>query len=196
MTASWIAWVVAASDSSASAAASGRTTYTFGGVVWTCRAAAASSRPLRSRGTMPRIRSTTKRPSAAMPAATIVRVRARRGGRSLVSMLVTKVRGWLAAQQAVGQGHEEQGVERRHHQPADDRPAQRRVLLAALAEAQAHRQHAEEHRQRRHEDGAQPRTAGGERGRPRIVTAELRMAMLVGERDHLDAVRRRHSDRP
>src|SRR6267142_3057022 len=158
MTASWMAWVVAASDSSASPAASGRMTYTFGAVVSTFCAAVASWRSLRSRGTMPTTRSTTKTLRTPRPTKTIVRVRAARGGCSLVSMLVTNVRGGCAAQQAVGQRDEDQRVERRHQQPADDGPAERRVLLAALAQAQAHRQHAQQHRQCRHEDGAQPRS--------------------------------------
>src|SRR5438093_1300144 len=127
MTASWMAWVVAASDRSASPAASGLMTYTFGAVVWTFCAAAASWRSLRSRGTMPTTRSTTNRLRAPMPTRIIVRVRGRRSGLSLVSMLVTIVRGGRAAQETVGQGNEEQRIERRHQQPADDGPAQRRV---------------------------------------------------------------------
>src|SRR5438270_7888022 len=163
-----MAWVVAASDRSVSPAASGRMTYTFGGVVWTFCAATASSWLLRSRGTIPTTRRTTNRLRAPRPTRIIVRVRARRGGRSLVSMLVTKVRGRRAAQQAVGQGNEEQRVERRQQQNTDDGPAQRGVLIAALAVAQAHRQHAQQHRQRGHEDGTQPRAAGEQRGRPRV----------------------------
>src|SRR5438876_7808234 len=120
MTASWTAWVVAASDRSPSLAASGRTTYTFGGVVSIFRAAVASSCTLRSRGTMPTTRSATNRLRAPIPATIIVRVRARRGRRSLVSIFVTIVLGGLAAQQTVGQGDEEQRVERRHHQAADN----------------------------------------------------------------------------
>src|SRR6185295_2663352 len=108
-----MAWVVAARDRSDSPAASGRMTYTFAGVVWACCTAATSSRPLRSRGTIPTTRRTTNRLRTPRPTTIIVRVRARRGGRSLVSMLVTGIRGGRAAQQAVGQRNEDQGIEGR-----------------------------------------------------------------------------------
>src|SRR5439155_12849178 len=49
---------------------------------------------------------------------------------------------WSLAHQRVDGGHDEQGDERRHDQPADHGAAKRRVLLAALADGQRHRHHA------------------------------------------------------
>src|SRR5579863_8706618 len=43
--------------------------------------------------------------------------------------------------------YEQQRCKRGKHQPADHRPPERRVLLAALAQAQGHWQHADYHRQ-------------------------------------------------
>ena len=48
-------------------------------------------------------------------------------------------------------------------QPADDRAAERRVLLAAFAEAERHRHHADDHRERRHQHRTEPREARVER---------------------------------
>src|SRR5207253_5777162 len=53
------------------------------------------------------------------------------------------------AQNAVNDGDEEQRGEGRHRQPADHGPPQRRVLLATLPEPEGHRQHANDHGQRR-----------------------------------------------
>ena len=47
-------------------------------------------------------------------------------------------------------------------QAADDRAAERRVLLAAFAEAERHRQHADDHGERGHQHRAQPRVTGVE----------------------------------
>ncbi len=44
--------------------------------------------------------------------------------------------------------------------PADDRAAQRRILLAAFAHAQRHRNHADDHRERRHDYRAEAGEAG------------------------------------
>src|ERR687888_2127681 len=61
------------------------------------------------------------------------------------------------AQEAVDDRDEEQRGERRHRESADHGAAQRRVLLAALAEPERHRQHADDHGQRGHQHGTQPR---------------------------------------
>ena len=52
-------------------------------------------------------------------------------------------------------------------EPADDRAPERRVLLAALAQPQRHRDHADDHGQRGHQHGTEagdPRLDGGRRG--------------------------------
>src|SRR5919109_4302131 len=68
------------------------------------------------------------------------------------------------AQDAVDDGNQEERGECRHREATDDRAPQRRILLAALPEAQRHRQHADDHRERGHQDRAQSRGAGSERG--------------------------------
>src|SRR5438093_3090259 len=52
------------------------------------------------------------------------------------------------AEDAVDQRNEEQRGEGRHHETADHRAAQGRVLLAALAQAERHRQHPDDHGER------------------------------------------------
>ena len=101
-------------------------------------------------------------------------------------------------------GNEHQCRNRRKNQAADDGAAERRVLLAALAEPERHRRHADDHGQRRHQDGPEAHEAGLERGRDRI--AELAQALAreaddqhaVGGRDahaHDRAGQRRHRQR-
>ena len=70
----------------------------------------------------------------------------------------------MTAQQAEHDRHEKQRGERGDHQAANDRAAERRVLLAAFPEAQRHRQHADDHGQRRHQhrpQAAHARFPGG-----------------------------------
>src|SRR5439155_5998976 len=98
----------------------------------------------------------------------------------------------LAAQHAVDHRYEHEGGQGRERQPADDDAAERGVLLAALAEAEGHRQHAEDHRERGHDDRAEARRSGGERG---VVGVELLLlALLVRELDHQDGVAGRDAD--
>ena len=70
---------------------------------------------------------------------------------------------------------DQQGGERRHHQPADHRPAERGLHLAAPLQRQRHRHHAHGHRAGRHQDRPQPlaRPDDGRlgRGRPRSSSA-------------------------
>src|SRR6202051_4119159 len=54
-------------------------------------------------------------------------------------------------------------------QAADHGAAERRILLAAFAQAERHRQHADHHRQRRHHHRAQAHESGLERGLRRIA---------------------------
>ena len=80
-------------------------------------------------------------------------------------------RGAAARQPLVHAGedhrHEQQRRDGREQQAADDRAAERRVLLGAFADAERHRDHADDHRQRRHQHRPDPRGAGFERGRQR-----------------------------
>ena len=66
---------------------------------------------------------------------------------------------------AENDGNEHQRRDGREDQAADDRAAERRVLLAAFAEAERHRHHADDHRERGHQHGAEAHEAGFERGR-------------------------------
>ena len=60
------------------------------------------------------------------------------------------------------------------HRPADDRAAERRVLLAAFAQAERHRDHADDHRERRHHDRAE-----GASRRPRVLPSERIVMFLI-----------------
>src|SRR5205814_8805979 len=100
--------------------------------------------------------------------------------------------GLLPAKDAVDHRHEEERGEGREREPADDDAAERGVLLAALAEAERHRQHAEDHRERRHDHRTEPRRARRER---RVVSVELLfLALLVRELHDQDRVAGRHAD--
>ena len=68
-----------------------------------------------------------------------------------------------AVEQREHRRHEEQRRDRREREAADDRAAERRVLLAAFAEPERHRHHADDHRQRGHQHRAEPREPGVER---------------------------------
>src|SRR5271154_2966259 len=57
---------------------------------------------------------------------------------------------------------EGQGPEGREQETSDDGAAKRCVLLAAVAQSQGHRHHADHHRQRRHDDRAKAGEARGE----------------------------------
>src|SRR3977135_4589953 len=73
-------------------------------------------------------------------------------------------RALVLAQAAVKPGDQEQGCDRAHEQAADYGTAEWGVLLTAIAETERHRQHADDHRQRRHQDGSQPPAARGRGG--------------------------------
>ena len=69
-------------------------------------------------------------------------------------------RRWLSmVQQREQGGNEDQRGDRRQHQPADHRPAERRILFAALAKTQRHRDHADDHRERGHQHRTEAREA-------------------------------------
>src|SRR5258706_13258208 len=61
-----------------------------------------------------------------------------------------------------GRDEDERG-DSRQQQPADDCTPEPCILLAAIAEPQRHRDHADDHRERCNQRGAEPRIAGFER---------------------------------
>ena len=84
--------------------------------------------------------------------------------------------------------HEEERGAGRQQKAADHRAAQRSVLLAAFAEAEGHRDHADDHGERRHEDGTEPREARLDRRGGRVASLG---ELLLGEADDENAVGRR-----
>src|SRR5258708_25283440 len=81
--------------------------------------------------------------------------------------------------------HKHQSGRRCKDQATDYRSAERRVLLAAIAEAERHRGHADDHRERRHQHRAKTDKPGLDRGRDRV--AQFFIA-LAGKADHQHAV--------
>src|SRR5580704_3312274 len=100
--------------------------------------------------------------------------------------------GIVLAQAAVNDRHDQQCGDGSDHQSTNHGTAQRSVLLAALAQAERHGQHADDHRQRSHQHWTKPRRT--RRGR-RINRIHPDRALVVGKRDHQDGVSRRHADR-
>src|SRR5205814_10350878 len=82
----------------------------------------------------------------------------------------------LAAKHAAAQRYAHEGGEGRERQPADDDAAEGGVLLPALAEPEGHGEHAEDHRQRGHDDRAEACRPGGECG---VVGVELLLLALL-----------------
>src|SRR5713226_5301507 len=154
MAASSIAWMLLGRSSDLSPSARrGSTTLTGTTSGSGAVAAATRSASWRRRGATPMASSTTRtnRPMSAVQVFFDL-------GIEVILLLGT------TAKQAVHDGHEEQRGERRHGQAADDGAAERGVLLAPLAEAERHRQHADDHGEGGHQDGAQARGARRERG--------------------------------
>src|SRR5579885_2792037 len=162
-----------------SALASGCTTATVG-IAWSsvhCRNSALAC----SRARMPltTISTATVRPTTpAMP-----NFRRETGGVCSVGMLRLQCGGVFGALPLVYHteyhGHKHQGRHGGEDQPADHGAAQRCVLLAALAERQRHRGHADDHGKRGHQHRAEADKAGLDRSLDRI--AQLLIA-LAGER--------------
>src|ERR1700741_2537671 len=104
-------------------------------------------------------------------------------GRGFFSRRTTATR----VQQAENGGNEEQRAEGRDQQTADDRAPERSILLAAVAQGERHRQHADDHCQSGHEYRTKAREARLEsRGIGLIALAQL----LAREADEQNAVRR------
>src|ERR1700683_304894 len=90
-----------------------------------------------------------------------------------------------ASQQAVHGGHENERREGCEQESTDDGARERRVLLAALAYTDRHRDHAEDHRSCGHQHRAQTGEAGGLGRYPRHIAA---LHALIGEAHDQDAV--------
>ena len=72
---------------------------------------------------------------------------------------------------AIDHRHHDQGQQRRRDHAADHGLAHRRTLLRAFAEREGERHHAEDHRERGHEDRAQPHARRVAAGRLRAPSA-------------------------
>lgn len=88
-------------------------------------------------------------------------------------------------------GNEDQRRHGRNQQSADHRAAQRRVLLAALTEAEAHGHHADDHRQGGHQHRAQTCAARFQRGADGIA---MLVHLLTGKRDDQDRIGGGHAN--
>src|SRR5713101_7295811 len=97
----------------------------------------------------------------------------------------------LPPEQAVDDGHDEERGDGGDGQAADHRSAEGRVLLPSLSESEGHGKHTDDHGERGHKNGAQPGVAGREGRRHRAVPFP---ALIIGEGDEENAVRRRHTD--
>src|SRR5437867_8086553 len=94
-------------------------------------------------------------------------------------------------QQGEHRRDEHEGGDGGAQEATDDGPAQRRVLLATFTEPERHGHHADDHGERGHQDGAEPREAGLDGRRRRVsVLAEP----LPGEGYEEDAIRGRDAD--
>src|SRR6202011_871184 len=75
----------------------------------------------------------------------------------------------LAVYDAEDNRHEDQRGHGCERQPADDRATERRVLLAAFAQAQRHRRHADDHAERGHQYRTEAYESGLERSGERVA---------------------------
>ncbi len=93
-------------------------------------------------------------------------------------------------QNAEDDGHEYQRSDCCKNEAADDGTAERRVLLAAFAEAERHRRHADDHRERGHQHRTEAHEAGLECGEHAVA---VHIQALAREADDQHAVRGRHA---
>src|ERR1017187_8519623 len=96
----------------------------------------------------------------------------------------------ILAQHAIHQWNHKQRGEGSQQQAADHGAAQRRVLFAAFAHAERHRQHAHDGGGG-HEDGTDAGVSGGKRGGACVHSF---LPLIVGEHYHQDAVGGGHAD--
>ena len=84
--------------------------------------------------------------------------------------------------------HKEERCHCGQQQSADHRASQRSVLLTAVAQAERHRHHADDHGQGGHQHRAEADKAGIQRGAPRV--AHQHFHLLARETHHQDGVSR------
>src|SRR5579871_2663736 len=125
-------------------------------------------------------------PRAQMPAYLRRRMSRARCSMGLSDMVISGVPGRIAAMHdGEHSGYEEECGYGCEQQTADDREPERLVLLAALAHADGHREHANHHGQRGHEH----RTEAGEAGLDRSEGGIAGMLQAFArEAHHQDAV--------
>src|SRR5258708_696216 len=82
-------------------------------------------------------------------------------------------------------GYEKQGSKSREQEAADDRSAERGILLTAFPKTQSHGHHTDNHGERGHDDRTNADEAGFERG---FDGAFAFGQLFAGEGDHEDAV--------
>src|SRR5581483_5147536 len=87
--------------------------------------------------------------------------------------------------------NDEQGGYGGEEEASDDRAAERRILLAAFAQAESHGQHADDHGDGGHDHGADAGVPGRQRGGASVHAFE---ALIVGEYHHQDAIGGGHAD--
>ncbi len=87
-------------------------------------------------------------------------------------------------------GNKEQRSPGGENQASNHCPTQRSVLLAAFTQAQCHRNHSDDHRQRRHEHRPDTSITSLERC---PVGVMIMFELLIGEGDNQNAVRRSYS---
>ena len=105
---------------------------------------------------------------------------------SLLFRIFIRVAGkLLLAQHAVNHRHEEQRRHGGHQQAANHRTTQRGVLFAPFAESQRHRQHPNDHGQRRHQHRPQARVP---RGKRRVKGILPYAPLIIGKGDQQDGM--------
>src|ERR1700693_560160 len=100
-------------------------------------------------------------------------------------LLLWLVRMPSSMQQAEDCGNEKESGDGGAHQSADHGAAQRRIFFSAIAQTKRHRDHADDHRKRRHEhrpEASESRFDGSQRGVAMMSEA------FLGERNHQNAV--------
>ena len=86
-------------------------------------------------------------------------------------------------EQRVDDRDDDQREQRRGDEAADDGAGHRRPELGALAEGEEQRQHAEDHRGRRHQDRAEPRPSRRDDRRPAVHAAPAEDLRVVDQQD-------------
>src|SRR4030095_16126178 len=100
---------------------------------------------------------------------------------------------FLFPEQTVNDWDKKQRCNSSDEQPANHGAPKRRVLFAALAQSERHRQHSDNHCQRGHYHGTQARETGGEGG-VKSVLIFVRASLVIGKSHNQNAIGRGHAD--